>query len=405
VENAHVESDVLAKAAGAAAARRCAGAPFAYVPVDKSSLWLGDYDRKKGFGMIGTSETKGSGLHVLSALAVTPDGVPQGVAHQHYWTRPFQKKRSKREQKTKPLEERESYLWLEAMASVVKTFETEAPGCKPWFQIDREGDVASALVWAVDGGHYLTVRGKANRRLMSGQSDQIYLYDALEAAPLLGSYDVEKSARPGQAARKATVDVRSARVTLSVPIDKEEKRRRTLDIGAILVREPSPPAGVEAIEWLLLTTRVVESFEDVRAVVAGYTQRWRIEEFHRAWKSGACRVEDSQLRAPDHVVRWATLLASVAVRIIRLAYLARTTPDAPASVEFGDDEVKVISTLARPRNPSPHPTVGHVIRWIADLGGYTGPKVSGGPAGFIVLARGLDYIQPALRLLERMRET
>src|SRR3954464_4974565 len=49
VENAGVESDLLGKAANAAAARRCAGAPFAYVPIDKSSLSLADSEGGKGF--------------------------------------------------------------------------------------------------------------------------------------------------------------------------------------------------------------------------------------------------------------------------------------------------------------------------------------------------------------------
>ena len=29
---------------------------------------------------------------------------------------------------------------------------------------------------------------------------------------------------------------------------------------------------------------------DIRAVVDGYALRWKIEEFHRTWKRGRCRV-------------------------------------------------------------------------------------------------------------------
>ena len=50
---------------------------------------------------------------------------------------------------------------------------------------------------------------------------------------------------------------------------------------AIHVREKRPPQGVERIEWLLLTTAPVESFEQALIVVNGYTQRWRVEDFHR----------------------------------------------------------------------------------------------------------------------------
>ncbi|MDI1429689.1 hypothetical protein [Polyangium sorediatum] len=37
-------------------------------------------------------------------------------------------------------------------------------------------------------------------------------------------------------------------------------------------------------------------------MVIGYTQRWRIEAFHRTWKQGGCNVEETQLQTSVPVI-------------------------------------------------------------------------------------------------------
>jgi hypothetical protein len=403
VENESVDAKAVMTAAHEAAARRCAGARFVYVPIDKTSLNITDLAENKGFGMIGTSSAGATGLNVVTALAITPDGVPQGIAHQRYWARPRKARSSRRQRKKTPLGQRESRLWQSAMEDVASTFAVAGNGSSPWFQIDREGDVSGALEWAVDAGHLLTVRAQRNRRLAIDGKPRTYVRDFLEALPALGVRRVHKSARPGQSERIADVEVRATTVELDIPVDEFQKRRRVLPINVVLVSEPSPPPGEEALDWLLFTTAPVDALEDAVAVVVGYSQRWRIEEFHRAWKSGTCNVEDSQTRSPTHLIRWAVLLASVAVRAIRLAYLARAQSTAPASLEFSDDEIVAIKMVVKPRDPPVNPTLGLVVGWLASIGGYTGPKSAGGPPGFLVLSRGLEYIQPMVAALVGVR--
>ena len=45
--------------------------------------------------------------------------------------------------------------------------------------------------------------------------------------------------------------------------------------------------------------------------------RWRVEEFHKAWKSGA-GVEQRRMRGADNLERIAVVLAFVAVRLLQL---------------------------------------------------------------------------------------
>lgn len=75
----------------------------------------------------------------------------------------------------------------------------------------------------------------------------------------------------------------------------------------------------------------------------------------KAWKSGACKVEDTQLRDFDHIVRWATVLASVALRILRLTYLARHRPQLSAEEELTRDEIDAIGRRSRKRGAGERP--------------------------------------------------
>jgi hypothetical protein len=147
------------------------------------------------------------------------------------------------------------------------------------------------------------------------------------------------------------------------------------------------------------------TIQDMKAVVAGYTQRWRIEDFHRAWKGGLCNVESSQLRAGEHVMKWATVLAAVAIRAERIKHLSREQPHVPASTELSLREVEALILLKR-RYKKQNEEIGDEVpdlqtatRWIAELGGYTG-KASGGPPGATTIARGLAQLHVAAETLE-----
>lgn len=121
---------------------------------------------------------------------------------------------------------------------------------------------------------------------------------------------------------------------------------------------------------------------------------------HKTWKSGACNVEDSQLCDRDNIIRWATILATVAMRILRLTYLGRNQPHLRADVEF--ESVEIDATILLKKTTGRHlgdmPNIGEMVTWVAELGGYTG-KSSGGPPGAIVIARGLERIQPVVEIL------
>jgi hypothetical protein len=392
-----VDPAQIAQASFEATVRRAGSEPFVFVAVDGSSLNITDDQGSKGTGIVGARKVGARGFQVMTALAVSADGTPLGLCGQEYWSRierstrehPGAGRRDKR-----PVEDKETAHWLRVMRQAREAFQPGI-GPVPWFQLDRGGDAWPVILDGLEPGQLFTVRAVHDRRVRLDSAvigEGSYLWETLEQQPIIARQELDLPASGGRRARRAVIEIRAQQVTLDFLISS--KRRTAAPIWALLARESSTtvPDKEKPIEWLLLTSRAISNASDAQLVLFGYSQRWRIEEFHRLWKSGACQVEETQLREGDNIIRWATILAAVACRILRMTYLARKTPDASAAIEFSSAEIKAIVLARQPKNPPTEPSIALVVGWLADLGGYTG-KSSGGPPGPIVLARGLQSIR------------
>jgi len=410
VENDAIDPIEIGRAALRSCLQRAAGFPFFFVPVDESSITLTDRGQEHGLGRVGTTKCCARGLEVISAIGVAPDGTPIGYAGQHYWARVGGLTKKYRKKRT--IEQKETRHWLTTIGRV-ETERREVEGsARPWYQLDRGGDFKELIEWAADTDAWLTVRANANRVVRDAEAR--HLWSAMDVAPLLGSYDFEVSKSHGREAREAHIEVRAKKVELQIHVPKKRTKRgkyrargerlRFIEMWAVLAREVGTvPRDEEPIEWLLLTNRPVKSLSMAKLVIRGYSYRWRIEDFHRTWKT-TCRVEDAQLRSAGAVERWAVTLAVVAMRIQRLMYLARTQPELPATEELTRDEIDALLLHKQPKkfNTDFMPTIGEAVTWIAEMGGYTG-KSSGGPPGAQTTGRGLQRLLMAARTVAAMR--
>jgi hypothetical protein len=401
LESEHVSADAVRRATHASAARRCEGQSWVYVALDGSTLALTDRIGRRDVGGIGAWHRGARGLHVATALAVLPDGTPVGVCGQRWWARG--EPSGPRRKKPQHSMESETRHGVELLADVRERFALEAPGVEPWLQLDRGFDAWAVLLRAREHQLRLTVRAAYSRCVRASRKEpRHYLFDLAAVAPKLGSYRLEVPARAGAPARLATMDVRAREVTLELKVGSKRYAYVTMRLVSAKERRKRDP-----IHWILLTTVQVNSFGDARAVIDGYATRWRVEEFHRAWKRGVCNVEDTQLRSREAIIKWATILAAVAARASRLTYLAREKPTAPATDELSREEIDAIVALRQPQGVKlgAQPTLEQAVRWIADLGGYTG-KSSGGPPGPTVVARGfakVEILAEGIRELGLMR--
>jgi len=401
VENDAIDPMAIGEAAFRATAARSGDFPYVFVPVDGSSLNLADHKQQKRLGIVGARFIGARGLQVMTGIAVSPDGVPLGLCGQSYWAREERSKGSSKKHDTRRVEEKETRYWLEVMQQTRGALQTLAADTQPWFQLDRGGDAWPVILDGLEPGQLFTVRAAHDRRLRSPEDEpRRYLRESIEASTPLGQYALDVLGGPNRTPRTATMEIRSQKIELHLS-EKRTGRVFPASITAVLTREISPvPKGQKRIEWLLLTSYAVATAEDAELVIFGYAQRWRVEEFHKIWKSGACKVEETQLGERDRIVRWATILAAVAMRILRLTYLGRRQPSLPADVEFEAVEIDATVRLWKPKGHQrgKMPTIGEMVFWIAKLGGYVG-KSSGGPPGAIVIGRGLARIRPAVELL------
>ena len=183
-------------------------------------------------------------------------------------------------------------------------------------------------------------------------------------------------ARSRRAPRTATVELRYGRVTLGRPRnDPRWSGVAPVSCAAVRVREVDPPAGVEAVEWMLLSSEPATSVAEAWRLVAWYRCRWVIEEWHRALKEG-CRLEHSQLDQGQDIARLAAILGPVAVDLLRLRDLAAaaTTADQPEALVGEVSAAMRAVVAARCRVSVQTLTPARFWRTLARLGGHLGRR-------------------------------
>jgi hypothetical protein len=364
--------------------------------MDGCTLTVTDATAAKGFGKVGTAETRARGIEVMNAIAVTPDGTPLGLCGQVWWTRRDEPVSIPSQQRH--LYEKETRYWIKGFDAVNAAFAAANVITPRWFQVDAGADFREWLALAVRTEHHITVRAAQDRCI---DESAARLWRHVTAQSPLGRIEVKVPRGRKRKRRRAEIELRSCAVTLKLPGGLEPA-----PLWAVLATEvKTTPQGEKPIEWMLLTNMAMKGFDETELVVYAYSQRWRVEDFHKSWKS-VCKVEESQLEVTAFK-SWATILASVAMRIERLKHLARNEPEKPATVELSDVEVEATLVLYHSYNERPPkdyvkgqvPTIAQAVNWIAELGGYTGLKRSHGPPGTIVIGRGLARMEIAAQVL------
>jgi hypothetical protein len=387
LSNDAVEPDALRAPLRQAALQRLGDDATVVVPQDTTCLNFTTHPATEGLGPLGAGDgSAGYGIFVHSAIAVSAHGVPLGLVHQQSWARPATIG-SKRRRKKLPLEEKESYRWLQTARAV----EAAVPEDKQLIQIaDREADIFELFAAERRENSYLLLRVYQDRRL---EGDERLLWDKVEQTPVARKFDMLVHQSHQRTARKARLELAFCPVTIRPPRDGvHEPSFQPVTLNAIEVREVDEPEGAPPILWRLLTDLPVDSVDEALRCVRYYELRWLVERYHYVLKSG-CGIEDSQLRTFDRLERLLALLSAVALRLLWMTYSARVNGDAPCTIAFSAVEWRVLyryQTLEAP--PDQPPSLRDAVLWLAQLGGFLARKGDGEP-GVKVLWRGLVRLQ------------
>ena len=348
----------------------------------------------QGLGPIGTPEQELRGLVMHDTLVCSPQGLPLGVATQEIWARDEvedeegqpqeQTQKKNKNKKARPIEDKESFKWITALRGTV---ELAPAGVEVVTIADREADVYEFFQEGEELGTTLLVRAMHDRLLVGGGK----LRSVVKAEPVAGRITVEVPAQNGQPARKAVCEVRFRSVTLRPPYRPKEfgVELSPIQVDVVWVHEVHPPVHVkEALDWMLLTSAPVKSFEDALERVRWYRVRWNIEVWHKVLKSG-CKVEDCRLETGKKLMRYLTLMSVIAWRVFWMVQMNRQHPEAACTVVLTDPEWKALYAAIHQTTQLPEtlPSVAQVVRWMAQLGGFLGRKHDGEP-GVTVIWRG-----------------
>jgi hypothetical protein len=274
--------------------------PTVLIVNDTTDINMSHMEQVESLGVLNDTNSPGCLLHVLKAF--TPERLPLGVLSAKFITRSpaslgVNKKRST------PIEEKESYRWLQdyrTACDVAKNLSTHVV-----YIADREADIFELFYEAKSGAADLVIRGNYDRNVLQEDGTIGHLLPLLAQSHSIGTLNFtlpvvnnrlrkkhKQRDTKGRAGRQVHQEVKSLEVTIT-PIKEKRQQYSPVTVHALYLTEIGYPAEEEPINWLLLTTIKIESFEDAQKVVNFYLGRWGIETFFHVLKTG-CQVEELQ---------------------------------------------------------------------------------------------------------------
>jgi hypothetical protein len=343
-------------------------------------------------GRIGREPITKCGLLMHSSLAVTTAGKPLGLTAVKFWTR----KKFKGTNALKgavasgkhsvnttriPIEEKESIRWLENLEQ-----STQLVNPDRCVHIgDRESDIYELFCLAEEKQTHFLVRTCVDRLAGAGSTT---IARKMKREPIQGTHQIEvldAKRRPIE----VELQLRYSQMTVHPPIGKH-KKYPPLSLTVIHAWERGKPKGRKPICWKLLTDLPVESLDSAIEKVEWYSQRWKIETFHKILKSG-CRAEDAKLRTAERLTNMIAVFCIIAWRVFWLTMVHRTNPKTPADAVFTETEIAILNHVAGDSPEATPKNVSHYVLIIAKLGGYLARKHDG-PPGNTVMWRGLSRL-------------
>jgi hypothetical protein len=188
---------------------------------------------------------------------------------------------------------------------------------------DREGDMYELSAKAPLLNEPILIRIVQNR--MTAENEKTL--DEIQKKQCRGKVEVTLP-RNNIPERQAVLQMRYALYSVKRPhILKPVKTLPDyIDMPVIYVKEETPPAGKEPIEWFLAAGEPVKNSEETYEYGGYYMQRWKLERFHYVLKSG-CTIEKLQERSIGKTTALILMYSIIAVMIMNITYAARLTPD------------------------------------------------------------------------------
>lgn len=362
---------------------------------DTTSIDYSTHLATQGLGPTGAKG--GYGMLCHGTLAFTPQRVPLGVVSLRLWARAALK--HGKTHRSRAIADKESRKWIDSVHAVA-ALKQRVPGAR-WVSVaDRESDVFEFFTEARAVGVDLLVRAAWNRNV---EGPQAQVFATLAAAPVIARKKLALPASGKRQARTAKLEIRACALTIKSPRNGLAHGLAPLELWGVWAYESQPPAGVEPLDWKLLTSVPVTTAAHALERLDWYAARWGIEQWHKILKSG-CRIEMRQLESAERLERLLTVYAVIAWRILYATLLARLVPDMACTAVLQDDEWEALYCRIHrtPVPPATAPPLRQAIRWLARLGGFLGRAGDGEP-GSKTLWQGFQELIPMTEMYRIMK--
>ena len=286
---------------------------------DTTVLDYSGLDASADLAPIGNGNGRGFSCHnCLAVVAQSREvlGLAAQVLHRRRKV-PNGEKRAARQQQP----QRESRRW-KTISKQLSAAPTDGAAGQCWVDVaDRGADITEFLDYEEEVGKKYLVRSQHNRWIeqkTAERTGKIKLHELARTLPAVGSGPLEVQEKPGQPARTTVGSVSWQAVTLVPP-----RQRRGAERGVprstwvVRVWEEHPPAGVAALEWILLTNVAVQTLAEAFERMDWYSLRWISEEYHKAPKTG-CDIEKMQFSYRARLEPAIALMSIVAVLLLSL---------------------------------------------------------------------------------------
>lgn len=357
----------------------CVGGKSVLCIQDTSEINLYNHrNRIKKDDYIGVNGNVGSlGFFIHPSFVLDSETLmPYGFSDVKVWNRSLEEPNKDRthQKKMLPIEEKESYKWIE---SSIKTKEVLEQAKEIIIIQDREGDIYEQFCLIPDSKTHLLIRVRSNRILNQKEK----LFDYLSSQPIQGNYavDLEGDKRRSIKRRTATIEVRFSEITITGNQYTNKKLPKEITLYGIEAKEVGE--NIEnPIHWRLLTTKKVEDFATALLCIEWYTCRWIIEEVFRILKKEGFNIEASELSQGKAIRKLCLMMLETIIKlfIMQIAYATEEETD-PRSC-FSEQEIECLEIQIKQlegkteklKNPYKSSDLKRYIWVIARLGGWKG---------------------------------
>ena len=297
-----------------------------------------------------------------------------GLAYQDYFYREKKVQGKSHQLQCRAREEKESFKWQKAQETLSNRMTSTANLIDV---CDREADIYEYLDHQINAKNRFLVRASENRLLNKPDGK---VRDIINSLNISGYYSIDIKQKGGRKHRTAKIGLSYEEIIIKKPqraIGEQEIR-----LNMIVCQEVNATDIKEKLCWILYTTEPINNAEDARKIVRYYELRWRIEEFHKVWKTDGTNVEGLRMQKRENLKRIAVIKAFIAVRLLQLQDLAQNNDQAKeiaCTCVFSDLSWKLLWARVekKKKRPSQPPSLYWAYYAIAKLGGWYDSKRTG----------------------------